>query len=63
MTGAAGGHLVDVHVETSLLVPGQQSVIVIHLTALRFVVVAHIATATSGLADNELKSPIDLLNA
>ena len=52
VTGAAGGHLVDVHVEAALLVPGQQAVVVVHLGALRLVVVTHIAAAPSRLPEN-----------
>ena len=53
VTGAAGGHLVDVHVEAALLVPGQQTVVVIHLGALGLVMVTHITTAPSWLSENE----------
>ena len=53
VAGAAGGHLVDVHVEAALLVPGQQSVVVVHLGALGLVVVTHITAAPSWLSESE----------
>ena len=53
VAGAAGGHLVDVHVEAPLLVPGQQPVVVVHLAALRLVVVRHVAAAASRLPDHK----------
>ena len=52
VAGAACGHLVDVHVEAALLVPGQQAVVIVHLGALRLVVVTHIAAAPSRLPEN-----------
>ena len=54
VAGAAGGHLVDVHVEAPLLVPGQQPVVVVHLATLRLVVVRHVAAAASGLPDYKI---------
>ena len=49
VTGAAGGHFVDIHVETSLFIPGEKSVVVVHLAALGLVVVAHVAAAPAWL--------------
>lgn len=56
VTGAAGGHLVDVHVEATLLVPGEESVVVVHLAALGLVVVTHVAAAASGLPVKYIQS-------
>ena len=53
VAGAACGHLVDVHVEAALLVPGQQAVVVVHLGALGLVMVTHITAASSWLSENE----------
>ena len=54
VAGAAGRHLVDVHVKAALLVPGQQAVVVIHLGALGLVVVTHIAAAPSRLPETRI---------
>ena len=56
VTGAAGGHLVDVHVEATLLVPGEEPVVVVHLAALGLVVVTHVAAAASGLPVKYIQS-------
>ena len=50
VAGTAGRHLVDVHVQTSLFVPGEKSVVVVHLAALGLVVVAHVAAAPAWLS-------------
>ena len=49
VAGAAGGNLVDVHVETSLLVPRQETMIVVDLTALRLVMMTHVTAAAPWL--------------
>lgn len=46
---AAGGDLVDVHVEAPGLVPGQEAMEVVDLRALGFEVVADVAALASGL--------------
>ena len=50
VAGTAGRHLVDVHVQTSLFIPGEKSVVVVDLAALRLVVVAHVAAAPAWLS-------------
>ena len=55
VTGTAGGHLVDVHVEPALFVPGEKSVVVVDLTALGLVVVAHVAAAPARLTGKYFK--------
>ena len=56
VTGAAGGDLVDVHVEATLLVPGEEPVVVVHLAALGLVMVTHVAAAASGLPVKYIQS-------
>ena len=51
VAGAACRHLVDVHVEAALLVPGQQAVVVVHLGTLGLVMVTHVAAAPSRLSE------------
>ena len=55
VTGTAGGHLVDVHVEPALFVPGEKSVVVVDLAALGLVVVAHVAAAPTWLTGKYFK--------
>ena len=55
VTGAAGGDLVDVHVETSLFVPGEKSVVVVDLAALGLVVMTHVAAAPAWLTGKYFK--------
>ena len=49
VTGTTRRHLVDIHVETTLFIPGEKPVVVVDLTALGLVVVAHVATAPARL--------------
>ena len=47
VTRATCGHFINIHVQASVLIPREQPVIIVNLTALGFIVVRHIAAGSS----------------